>query len=327
MAISRPTTPLMVTPMPPGTALTTLLDDDLSAARDFQASSKAQATIRAYRGDFAIFTAYCSERGLSPLPASVEAVTAFLSASARGGAKASTLGRRVAAIRFAHKAAGFEPVTNNEEVRATMAGIRREIGAAKQGRAPATSDIISQMLGACRDDLRGLRDRALIAFGFATALRRSELVALQVSDIEHCPEGLRVMIRRSKTDQTGEGATIAVPHGTRLLPVEHLRRWLAAAGISDGPLFREVSKGQVGAEALSAQVVSLRTKRLLRLCGIDPALYAAHSLRSGYITSAARSGASIWKLADQSRHRSLDTLKGYVRDGQLFVDHSGSLFL
>jgi integrase len=309
--------------IPPG-ALTAA---EIDAAIAYAVAEKSAATRTAYASDWQDFTAWCLARSATPLPAHQGLVAAYLSHLAQSGRKASTIGRRAAAIADRHKAAGYEKPTNAEGVKATLRGIRRSIGSASMGKAPATHDLVGQMLAACPETLRGLRDRALLAFGFATAMRRSELVALCVEDLTETAEGYRVLIRHSKTDQEAQGQTIAVPHGYRRRPVEHLKRWLEAAGIRSGPLFREVCRGCVGEQALTAQVVALRIKRLAKLAGLDPATLSAHSLRSGYITSAARSGASIWKLADQSRHRSLDTLRGYVRDGQLFVEHSGAAFL
>jgi integrase len=300
---------------------------EIDATMAYAAAEKSAATRRAYSADWAHFAAWCDACSACRLPAHQGIVAAYLSHLANTGRKASTIGRRAAAIADRHKAAGYEPPTNAEGVKATLRGIRRSIGTARAGKAPATHDLVGQMLAACPETLRGLRDRSLLAFGFATAMRRSELVAPCVEDLSETAEGYRVLIRRSKTDQEGQGQTIAVPHGYRLRPVEHLKRWLEAAGISSGPLFREVSRGCVGEQALTSQVVALRIKRLAKLAGLDPATLSAHSLRSGYITSAARSGASIWKLADQSRHRSLDTLRRYVRDGQLFVEHSRAAFL
>jgi integrase len=213
-------------------------------------------------------------------------------------------------------------------VRAVLKGIRRSIGTAPAKKAPATHDLVAAMLATCGSDLRGLRDRALLVFGFASAMRRSELVELRVEDLTETAEGYRVLIRRSKTDQEGAGQAIAVPRGYRLKPVEALQAWLAAAEISAGPVFRRIdAQGRVTGEPLTAHSVALRVKRRALLAGLDPTQLSGHSLRSGFITSAARHGASIWKLVDQSRHRSMDTLRGYVRDGQLFEDHAGAAFL
>ena len=173
-------------------------------------------------------------------------VAAYLSGLADSGRKASTIGRRAAAIGYHHKMAGHEPPTNQEGVKAVLRGIRRTIGTAKQGKAPATADLIGQMLALCPDTMIGKRDRALLCLGFAGAFRRSELCALQVADLTEVPDGLRILIRRSKGDQEGQGQEVAIPRGYKLRPVEAVQTWLAAAEISAGPVFRAVARGGTG---------------------------------------------------------------------------------
>jgi integrase len=181
-------------------------------------------------------------------------------------------------------------------VKATLRGIRRTIGSAKQGKTPATADVLMQMVKLCPDSLSRLRDRALLALGFAGAFRRSELVALEVADITEVTDGIRVRIRRSKTDQEGEGHEIAIPRGYRLRPVEAVQTWLAAAEISTGPIFRPVGKGdRVSAAPLSAFSAAEIVKHYATCAGLDPASFAGHSLRAGFLTSAAQHGASVFK--------------------------------
>ena len=172
------------------------------------------------------------------------------------------------------------------------------------------------------------RDLAAHRLAQQGAFRRSELVALRVEDLVETPDGLRVTIRRSKTDQEGAGQEVAIPHGARLRPVEAVRAWLAAAGIDTGPVFRRVRKnGRVGAEALTAEAVALVVKRYAEGAGFRPEGFAGHSLRAGFLTSGAETGASVFKLTEVSRHKSLDTLRGYVRRAELFKNHAGSDFL
>lgn len=301
---------------------------EMDAAKAFAMNEKAASSRRAYRSDFAIFAAWCRARGLEPLPASTDTVAAFLAAQANAGAKASTIGRRAAAIRYAHRLAGHEPPTSAEAVKAVMRGIRRTIGTAKDQKAPATGDRIGAMLRAIPETLIGKRDRALLLLGFAGAFRRSELVALTVADLAEVEGGLRVTIRHSKTDQEGQGQEIAIPAGGRLRPVEAVQAWLQAAGITDGPVFRPVGKGgKVGAVGLTDQTVAIIVKRYAEAAGLDPAEYAGHSLRSGFLTTAAEANAGLLKMAEVSRHRSLDTLRGYVRRVDLFRNHAGESFL
>jgi hypothetical protein len=152
-------------------------------------------------------------------------------------------------------------------------------------------------------------------------------VALEVEDLTDTPDGLGVLIRRSKGDQEGQGQEIAIPRGYRLRPVEAVQTWLAAAEITQGLVFRSVRLGgRVGA-GLNPESASRIIKGYAERLGLDPAGFAGHSLRSGFLTSAAEAGASIWKLSEVSRYKSLDTLRGYVRGVDLFKEHAGAAFL
>jgi site-specific recombinase XerD len=313
---------------PAPSSLPAPLGDDLAAARDFAQAEKADATRRAYRSDFKLFAEYCRAHGAEPVPASPELVAAFLSGEALRGTKAATIGRRLAAIRYAHAAAGLEPPTNSEPVKAVMRGIRRTLGVAKTQKAPATADRVRRMLDACPDTLRGKRDRALLALGFAGAFRRSELVALTVADVAEVPDGFRVIIRRSKTDQEGAGQEIVVPRGASLRPVEAVQTWLAAAGITAGPIFRPINKaGRVVDAALTAESAAGVVKQRAEAVGLNPTEFAGHSLRAGFLTSAAEAGATVHKMMEVSRHKSAANLQVYVRRVDMFRDHAGAKFL
>jgi integrase len=231
----------------------------------------------------------------------------------------------MAAIRHAHKLAGNEPPTSSEVVKATMRGIRRTAASASARKAPATADKVVAMVSAMGTDRKALRDRALLLLGFAGAFRRAELVALDVENLDFCEGGLRVFIRKSKTDQEGQGATVAIVPGSITCPVAAVRTWIDAAGITAGPLFRSVNKGgSVRSRRLSDRAVAEVVKAAARRIGLNEAEFSGHSLRSGFLTSAAVRGASIFKMMDVSRHKSVDTLRGYIRDAELFRDHAGT---
>jgi site-specific recombinase XerD len=251
-------------------------------------------------------------------------VAAFLAHDVQNGTRPSTLGRRVAAIRYAHKLAGHDPPTDDERVKATMRGIRRSLGTAPRRKAPATAERIISMALAAGDDMKGLRDRALRLIGFAGAFRRSELVALNIEDLEEGELGFKVTIRHSKTDQEGAGQTIAIVRGSVACPVAALKAWLEAVGITTGSIFRSVKKGGAVPGRLPAQSVADIVKVNAERVGLDPAQFAGHSMRAGFLTSAAKRGASIFKMMDQSRHRSVETLRGYVRDAEIFKEHAGA---
>jgi site-specific recombinase XerD len=302
------------------------LEADLNRAGEYARAEKAEATRRAYRTDFAIFEAWCLERGAIALPARPEIVAAFLATEAGRGVRPSTIGRRVAAIRYAHKLAGHAVLpTDDERVRATMRGIRRSLGTAPSKKTPATAERIVAMAPIAGRRLAELRDRALLLIGFAGAFRRSELVALDIEDIEEAAEGLRITIRRGKTDQEGKGAVVAVMRGSIACPVAAYKAWIAAACITTGPVFRPIAKGErIQAARLTDRSVAKIIKVHAERAGLDPASFSGHSLRSGFLTSAASRGASIFKMMDVSRHRSVETLRGYVRDAELFKDHAGA---
>jgi site-specific recombinase XerD len=297
---------------------------DFAAAVDLAKAEKALSTRKAYGTDFRLFKVYCDAKGVSALPASPESVAAYIAAEAQTS-KPSTIGRRVAAIRYAHKLAGLETPTDAEGVKATMRGIRRTFGGARNKKTPAVAAKMHSMVATAPEGLAGLRDRALLLLGFAGAFRRSELVALDVADIAETETGLLVTIRGSKTDQERQGETIAIARGDIACPVKALRAWLDAAGIEGGPLFRPINKaGAVAASRLSCRSVANFVKAYADRAGFDGKMFSGHSLRSGFLTSAAGNGASIFKMMDVSRHKSVDTLRGYVRDAELFKDHAGA---
>lgn len=309
-------------------ALPAVIQAEQDAARSYRQNEKAAGTRRAYGSDFRIFARWCEARGVSHLPAEPGTVATFIAAEAESGTKPSTIGRRLAAIRYAHRLAAQPTPTDDELVGVTMRGIRRTIGAAKVKNAPATANLLGQMLEHVPDTLTGRRDRALLSLGFACALRRSELVALQVADLEVSGDGLRVTIRRSKTDQEGQGQVVGVPAGGKLLVAERVAAWIRAAGITSGPIFRPINRhGQLLPAALTDTSVAAIVKVYASRAGLDAATFAGHSLRRGFLTSAAQHGATLAKMKAISRHKSVDVLLGYVDDAEMFKDHAGSAFL
>jgi site-specific recombinase XerD len=293
-------------------------------ASAFAAAEKAHATRKAYNADYQGFRTWCEVRGTVSLPATPLVVAAYLSDEADRGIKASTLARRVAAIRDAHRLAGLATPTEADPVRMVIRGIRRTIGTRKTPKAPATSDRLIAMVAVPDRTLVALRDRAMLLLGFAAALRRSELVRLDVADVVVTAEGLRIIIRSSKTDQDAKGSTVTVIRGAIACPVEAVMSWIAVAGIRQGPLFRQINKaGKLMPRRLTGQTVALIVKAHAKRAGLDPRAFSGHSLRSGLITSAARRGASILKIAAISRHRNVECLRAYVDDAELFYDHAG----
>ena len=321
-----------VVPIAPGSLGAAL---PLSTATDqFALNAMAATTQRAYRSDWRAFLAWCDDQGLVPLPASPETVARHLAACAMRGLSVSSIGRRLAAIKYAHRLKELELPTASERVRTVLAGIRRTCGAPPDRKAPVTAERLTELLKHCPPGLRGIRDRALLALGFAGAFRRSELVALRVEDLEETPDGFHITIRHSKTDKTHTGQSIAIPRGFRLRPVEAVQTWLAASGITEGLVFRQVIRRKIDGVAtdllagpLSGHAVAEVVKRYCIRAGLDPASYSGHSLRAGYVTSAVEVNAPLLKICEQTRHRDLSMIRIYSRRVDLFREHSGAAFL
>lgn len=299
------------------------------------AASKSSATIRAYRSDLADFDAWCAAHDRPSLPATPETVADYLSDLGERGRKPSTITRRLSAISQAHKMAGRESPTLSQVVRSTAAGIRRGTddhrpAPARQARAILVGELRA-MIEALPDDLRGRRDRALLLVGFAAGMRRSELVGLDVDDVVEEADGLGVTIRRSKTDQEGQGRVVGIVRGTRgplTDPVQAVRDWREAAGIDSGPLFREVDRaGRVGSQRLSDRAVARIVKSAARRVGIDDPLVSGHSLRAGLATSAAAAGAPERAIMATTGHRSEAMVRRYIRQGSKFDSASRYLLV
>jgi site-specific recombinase XerD len=299
------------------------------AADAFALAEKATATVRAYRTDVRLFMAWCYRQGVAGgFPAAPDIVAGFLAAEAVRGVKAATIGRRVAAIGYAHRLLDLPDPTTTETVRRQVRGIRRTIGAAQTQKAPVTAEILAAMLSHVPAGLAGKRDRALLTLGFSGAFRRSELVGLDAADLVDDRDGLRVTIRRSKTDQEGEGQEVAIPHGRHVRPVAAVRDWMSAAGITDGAVFRPVSRsGNVLAGRLTDKSVSDIVKRYAATIGLTVADFGGHSLRAGFVTTAADRDVSESRIMDVTRHKDTRTVRGYIRRANAFKGHAGTSFL
>jgi len=314
-------------PLPRPTAPSIALATAENAAAAYARGSRAASTWRAYESDWRIFVAWCRSVDELALPATPHTVALFLAAQATLGHAPSTLDRRRAAIRLVHVGAKLPSPHDALEVDEVLRGIRRAWKQPPSQKAPAVDAEVKRMADAVEPQtLQGLRDRALVLLGFAGALRRSELVALDVEHLQQRREGFSMHIAHSKTDQEGQGQVVAIARvlDSPYCPVQAVLDWLVVAEIRTGAVFRRMHRGDaLGHSRLTDQSVALVIKKLALRAGLDPERYAGHSLRSGFLTSAARRRASIFKMADQSRHRSLDTLRAYVRDAERFDDHAG----
>ena len=312
----------------PAAALVVTEAGGLSAeALAFVAASRAPRTLRAYRSDLADFCSWCRERGRCPLPASPETLANYLASLASSGRTWATVSRRLSAVSQAHRMAGLDSPAGSQLVRLAAAGIRRTLGAAPRRARPVLAWEVAAMADAEPPGLRGLRDGALLVVGFGGGFRRSELAGLDADDVAVEPEGLRVLLRRSKTDQAGEGRLVGVSRGA--VPghdaVDALLAWKDAAGVAEGPLFREVdASGRATSRRMSDRAVARAVKRAAARVGIDPALVSGHSLRAGLATSAAAAGAPERAIMATTGHRSDAMARRYVREAGLFTSGAGA---
>lgn len=292
------------------------------------ARTKAPATVRAYRSDWADFVTWCATSGFDALPATAGTVAAYVAELAqppddRAPLKSSTITRRLSAISEAHRLAGFESPTSDRLVRDTMAGIRRMLGVARtQKRGISTDD-----LRAAVAELGGrpieVRDRVVLLVGFAGGFRRSELVSIDLEDLEERPEGLLIRLGVTKTDQEGAGRSVEIVYGDSpaTCPVRAIRTWAALLGTGSGPLLRPVDRhGNIADRRLSAQAVAGIVKRHMSRLGYPVSDFAGHSLRRGMATTAARNGAAERTIMATTGHTSTDTLRGYVEEAEQFTD-------
>ena len=296
-------------------------------------ATRAPATLRAYRADWADFALWCQTLGADALPAAPEVLAAYLAELAQPGddrtpAAVATIERRLSAIAQAHRVAGFGSPRADPLVAETLRGLRRLLGVAPRARKTGalTADIKAAVAAIDLDTLAGVRDRALLLLGFAGGMRRSELVGLDVDDLEAAPEGYIVHLRASKTDQERAGRRVPIIYGhdPGCCPVRAMRSWITAAGITDGAVFRPVNRhGTVLPRRLTAQSVALVVKAHMAPLGYPVADFAGHSLRRGHATSAARGGAPERVIMATTGHRTTRTVRSYIEEGKLFDDPSG----
>jgi integrase len=296
---------------------------DGGAVRELIEHSVSDSTRTAYASDLKHFREWGGELSATP-----EMVAAYIAAYA-GKLSVATITRRVATLSKAHQAMAGNNPCQSALVKATLQGLRRKHGTAQKQAKALTREDLFALLNAMGDNVREVRDRALLLLGFAGGFRRSELVGLNVGDIEHVRQGIIITLRHSKTDQEGAGRKIGIPHGrTRHCPVVAVMDWLTRSGITEGAIFRPINRhGQTQPERLSGDAVSEVIRERLTAIGVDPEGYSGHSLRAGFATSAAQAGASTLKIRAQTGHASDAMLSRYIRAGELFVGNAAGVVL
>ena len=292
-------------------------------------SSKSNNTIRAYKSDFNDFGVFCAQNGFKSLPTEPKIVSLYLTHLSIQDIKISTLKRRLVSIGVIHKLKGHYLDTKHPIIIENMIGIKRRKGSAQKGKKPLLINNLKLIINVIdkynNEDIKKFRDRSIILIGFSGGFRRNEIVSLNYDDLDFVTEGVKINIKRSKTDQFGEGSVKGLPYFDNSLycPVLSLKNWIEISNINSGPLFRRFSKGsKLSNNRLTDQTVALLIKKYLKLGNIDSKNYSGHSLRSGFATTAAESGAEERSIMAMTGHKSTEMVRRYIKEANLFKNNA-----
>jgi site-specific recombinase XerD len=290
--------------------------------------SKATNTLRAYKSDFKDFSAFCAKHGFKPLPTEPKIVSLYLTQLSKTS-KMSTLRRRLVSISMVHKLKGHYLDTKHPIIVENLMGIKRVKGSIQKGKKPILINQLKSIINVIDqqkiDEIKKARDKSLIVVGFGGGFRRTELISIDHEDLEFVPEGVKITIKRSKTDQFGEGMTKGLPYfsNENYCPVINLKKWLELSNITSGPVFRRFAKGSTLTNyRLTDQSVALIIKDYLNLAGIENKNYSGHSLRSGFATVAAESGADERSIMAMTGHKTTQMVRRYIREANIFKNNA-----
>ena len=292
-------------------------------------SSKAKNTIRAYKSDFNDFGLFCAQNGFKSLPSEAKIISLYLTQLSTKEVKISTIKRRLVSIGVIHRLKGHYLDTKHPLIVENLMGIKRRKGSIQNGKKPLLINNLKRLINAIdqqkKEQIKIFRDRTIILIGFSGGFRRNEIVSLDYDDLDFVEEGLKINIKRSKTDQFGEGSIKGLPYfdNSQYCPVVSLKNWIDIAKINSGSLFRRFSKGsRLTEKRLTDQTVALLIKEYLKLAGVDNKNYSGHSLRSGFATSAAESGAEERSIMAMTGHKSSEMVRRYIKEANLFKNNA-----
>jgi len=292
-------------------------------------NSKAINTVRAYRSDFKDFVAFCSKNAFKSLPADPKILSLYLTHLAIKESKMSTLRRRLVAIGVIHKLKGHYLDTKHPIIIENLMGISRKKGNFQRGKKPILINQLKEIINAINEEkteeIKKIRNKTIILTGFSGGFRRAELVYIDYEDLEFVKEGVKIIIRKSKTDQFGEGMIKGIPYFSNQLycPVLSLLEWIKISKIKSGPIFRRFVKGsKLSEKRLTDQTVALLIKKYLELSGINSKNYSGHSLRSGFATTTAASGADERSIMSMTGHKTTQMVRRYIKEANLFKNNA-----
>ena len=278
-------------------------------------NSKAHNTLRAYQADFKDFTKFCLKNSFNSMPSDPKIIALYLT-HLSSFSKFSTLKRRLASIKVIHRLKGHYIDTKHPIIAENLMGIKRKMGVKQTSKKPILINdlkLIINVINKDKNEYKKLQNKALILIGFAGGFRRSELVSIEYEDIEFVNEGVKILVQRSKTDQTGLGMTKAIPYFQNKIycPVTSLRDWISYSKISDGKIFK-----------ISDKTVALTIQKYALLAGLDKTKYAGHSLRSGFATSTAETGADERSIMAMTGHKTTQMVRRYIQEANLFKNNA-----
>ena len=279
-------------------------------------NSKSKNTLRAYQSDYNDFSLFCSKNGFQAMPTQPKILALYITHLA-SYSKYSTLKRRLASISIIHKTKGHYIDTKHPIIVENLMGIKRTNGSNQKGKKPLLINDLKLLINSIHEskekNIRKIRDKALVLIGFSGGFRRSELVDIEYEDIEFVEEGVKIFVKRSKTDQSGEGMTKAIPYfdNINFCPVKALNKWVVEAEIKEGKIFN-----------ISDKSVALIIKKYANYAGLDSNRYAGHSLRSGFATSTAESGAEERNIMAMTGHKSTEMVRRYIKEANLFKNNA-----
>ena len=291
-------------------------------------NSKANNTLRAYKSDFKDFAVFCAKHGLNSLPTEPKILSLYLTHLSKN-LKISTLRRRIVSISMVHKLKGHYLDSKHPIIVENLMGIRRIKGSIQKGKKPLLINHLKLVINVINEqkieENKKLRDKTMILVGFGGGFRRNELISIDYEDLEFVSEGLKITVRRSKTDQFGEGMIKGLPYFSNEMycPIINLKKWLEISKIRSGPIFRRFTKGSTITEKrLTDQSVVLLIKKYLNLAGIENKNFAGHSLRSGFATVAAESGADERSIMAMTGHKTSQMVRRYIKEANLFKNNA-----
>ena len=279
-------------------------------------NSKSANTLRAYQSDYNDFLKFCSKNGFESMPTHPKILSLYIT-HLSSYSKYSTLKRRLASISVIHKTKGHYIDTKHPIIMENLMGIKRTNGSNQKGKKPLLINDLKIIIKAIdqskEKDNRKIRDKALLLIGFSGGFRRSELVDIEYEDIEFVSEGVKIFVKRSKTDQSGEGMTKAIPYfdNKDFCPVTALKNWIEIINLRNGKIFN-----------ISDKNVALLIKKYANYAGLESHRYAGHSLRSGFATSTAESGAEERNIMAMTGHKSTEMVRRYIKEANLFKNNA-----